>query len=347
MKKYTLILIALFFSSPVLAEDVTVTTYYPSPAGVYKTLEVLNGDESTTLTDFTQGLIKSGLNIVTDFTATAYTPGLFWSTQNNNVTKPKAGIWLQEDTDSTKMIFGTSNNFATGITNTGMVMDQNGNVGIGTAIPQGALDIRSTTTGFIPPRMDTRPSNANSAEGMLIYNNINRQLEIFSNGAWGPVGQESDIVTVKTATTTRTSNTLTNDDDLGISVGAGETWQFEIVAIMQVNGTGDIQWGLSGPDLSGGGWLSATSLMLTAKSGAGAVYSDTYIGFYHTSYTNVGSYNAGKDINGSIYRRELTVRGSVKTGSTAGTFAFKWAPLNSAGGATLYLGSYIKARRVA
>jgi len=94
-------------------------------------LSVYSGDESTTLTDYTQALTKAGINIITDYTSGAYTPGIFWSTQDNRATKPKAGIWLQEDGAGTDMLFGTSSSYATGITNTALTIDQVGNVSAG------------------------------------------------------------------------------------------------------------------------------------------------------------------------------------------------------------------------
>jgi len=199
-RTFTLVPILLAIASTYsFAEDVKVTTYYPSPAGVYKTVEILNGDESTTLTDFTQGLIKAGLNVVTDFTANAYTPGLFWSTQNNNATKPKAGIWLLEDTNSTHMIFGTSNDFSIGI-NSFAIVDEFGHGCFGcaaNAAPQGALEVNSTTSGFLPPQIDN--ANINNIvnprtggvpiEGTVIYNTTNRRLEVYRTGVgWVSMG---------------------------------------------------------------------------------------------------------------------------------------------------------------
>ncbi|MBI2056023.1 MAG: tail fiber domain-containing protein, partial [Candidatus Sungbacteria bacterium] len=101
------------------------------------TFNIYNGNESTTLTNFTQAIASAGLLITTDYTVGAYTPGLFWATQNNNGTKPKAGIWLLEDNSGTDMYFGTSNNYATGITNNGLILDQAGNVGIGESLEVG------------------------------------------------------------------------------------------------------------------------------------------------------------------------------------------------------------------
>ncbi|HWL92477.1 MAG TPA: hypothetical protein VNT79_03000, partial [Phycisphaerae bacterium] len=56
-------------------------------------LGVYDGGESAIQTDFMQGLTSAGLNIITDYTASTYTPGIFWSTQNNSSTRPKAGIY--------------------------------------------------------------------------------------------------------------------------------------------------------------------------------------------------------------------------------------------------------------
>src|SRR3989338_7400177 len=189
----------LFFSlvTYVFAEDVKITTSYPSPYGVYKQLQVLNQDESPTITDYTQGLIKSGLNIVTDYNVTglgAYTPGIFWSTQNDNPTKPKAGIWMRETSTGSELYMGTSNDYTTGITNTGLILDKEGNVGIGTTAPRpkAALDVASTTKGFIPPRMTTTqrnniPSLTAADAGMLIYNLDTSIYESWNGSAWIPM----------------------------------------------------------------------------------------------------------------------------------------------------------------
>ncbi|GEM_PF-6169864 len=123
---------------PANAEEVKVTSYYPSPNGVYKNLQVLNSDESQTLSDFTQGLIKAGLNIATDYSAGTYTPGIFWSTTNNNPLKPKAGIWMHENAAGSELYLGTSNNYVAGITNNGLVLDKEGRVGIGANTVQNA-----------------------------------------------------------------------------------------------------------------------------------------------------------------------------------------------------------------
>lgn len=116
------------------------------------TLSVYNSNESTTLTNFTQSLTNAGINIYTDYTASAYTPGVFWST---GTSVPMAGIWTLEDGSGSDLYFGTSNNYSTGITNNGLVLDQSGNVGIGTVAPNNKLEVLSTTTPQLRITYDT------------------------------------------------------------------------------------------------------------------------------------------------------------------------------------------------
>lgn len=107
-------------------------------------LTVTENGENIIQTTFTQALANAGLNIETQFTANAFTPGLFWSTRNDNPTKPKGGIYLRESSAGTRMYFGTSNSYVVGITNDAMVINEAGNVGIGTDIPTAKLSVNGT-----------------------------------------------------------------------------------------------------------------------------------------------------------------------------------------------------------
>ncbi len=108
-------------------------------------LNIYDGGESTTQTNITQSLTNAGINIETDYTPNAFTPGIMWSTANNSPTKPKAGIYLKETGSGSELYFGTSNLYATGITNDAMVIDPSGNVGIGTTNPLSRLDMGDST----------------------------------------------------------------------------------------------------------------------------------------------------------------------------------------------------------
>ena len=60
-----------------------------------------------------------------------------------------------------------------------------GGVGIGTANPQGALDMSSAGGAFIVPRMTTaQRSTLTPIDGMIIYNTETHQFNFCENGAW-------------------------------------------------------------------------------------------------------------------------------------------------------------------
>ena len=143
-------------------------------------LVVTENNESTTLTDFTQNITKAGLQISTKYTVGAYTPGIFWQTSNENSTKPKAGIWLFENGSGTKMYFGTSNTYGTGITNNGLVLDQSGNVGVGTTVPDRLFDVHG----------DMEVGNG----GKLYIKTAGGTQNIILNNGNGSVGAGSDIL---------------------------------------------------------------------------------------------------------------------------------------------------------
>jgi len=57
-----------------------------------------------------------------------------------------------------------------------------GNVGIGTQSPKAVLDVTSTTSGMLPPRMTQaqRDAIASPKEGMMIYNLTTHKLNVFT-----------------------------------------------------------------------------------------------------------------------------------------------------------------------
>jgi len=72
-----------------------------------------------------------------------------------------------------------------------MRLTDSGNVGIGTASPNGAavLDVSSTTRGFLPPRMTTTQRNAITTPpaGLMVYNTTTNKLNFYNGTAWEAV----------------------------------------------------------------------------------------------------------------------------------------------------------------
>lgn len=65
-----------------------------------------------------------------------------------------------------------------------------GRVGVGTTAPAAALDVASTTQGFLPPRMTTEQRDAigTPPEGSLLYNVTAKRLNLHDGTAWQELG---------------------------------------------------------------------------------------------------------------------------------------------------------------
>jgi hypothetical protein len=85
-----------------------------------------------------------------------------------------------------------------------MVFENDGNIGIGTSNPaeSAALDISSTSRGFLPPRMNTSEIALiqNPANGLVVYNTSDNHLFVYtaSGNVWKRVSNDATIITPST-----------------------------------------------------------------------------------------------------------------------------------------------------
>jgi hypothetical protein len=101
----------------------------------------ITGAQQSTEANITGNVANNALNIEANYTADNHLPGVVWTTNDNNATKPKAGIWVSEHGTGSRLYLGTSNNYATGITNKAITIYESGNVGIGTTTPNDKLHV--------------------------------------------------------------------------------------------------------------------------------------------------------------------------------------------------------------
>jgi hypothetical protein len=128
-------------------------------------------------------------------------------------------LTLQSTGNATKgkILFGTA----------AVIDEGNASAGIGTTTPNGAaaLEVSSTTKGFLPPRLTTAQRDAISAppDGLVVFNTDDHQLQVAHGGTWAGAGMQpnyfgdgSDGTVVYSANTTLATSTGVDDTGLVI-----------------------------------------------------------------------------------------------------------------------------------
>ncbi len=150
--------IANGFASGILADSSGNVHFYTAPSGTANTTAALT-DDMTILNNGNVGigvgnpadkLTIAGTSYPTSFTGIGSTVGITGGIPTNGFAKltfgngaggDYGGIGLLVTNSGSYLYFGTSNNYASGITNNAMVIDYNGNVGIGTTSPGYKLEV--------------------------------------------------------------------------------------------------------------------------------------------------------------------------------------------------------------
>jgi hypothetical protein len=173
-------------------------------------------------------------------------------------------------------------------------------VGIGTTNPNtsAALDITSTTKGFLPPRMTTTERNAieTPATGLVIFNTTTNGLEVKSSTGWVRVNQNL----AATASGITTSGFSSGADTLVVNFNNS----FSSVTNYTVNFTnnnGTIvrtinNYALSG-GVPGGQYTLVIQLVIASNPGTTFTFNGTGLGAQgpKTNFTSIstGSVNSG------------------------------------------------------
>ena len=133
-------------------------------------------------------------------------------------------------------VLGTNDNYSLAFETNGttkMTILTDGKVGINNGAPASILDITSTTSGILIPRMTTAQRDAISPvpTGSQVYNTTTNELNYYNGSAWQALGVAGSGVTSLTAGTGLTGGTITSSGTIAVDVGTGAN------QIVQLDGT--------------------------------------------------------------------------------------------------------------
>jgi hypothetical protein len=134
--------------------------------------------QNTSRATYSDAVGNAGLLISTNYTSDAFTPGIFWQTDNNNSTKPKGGVFMSMHGSGSRLHLGTSQSYSDGITRY-VTINENGHMTINarenTQTSGVALDIRGWDSETTMLRVG---ASMDGAQGI-------GAIEVTQDGAYG------------------------------------------------------------------------------------------------------------------------------------------------------------------
>lgn len=182
---------------------------------------------------FTGTIDGEGLRVdQSNYTADNYV-SMVEASYDDGQAEPHVRIGAQFTGSGSKLAFGTSNSYGSGITNEALVIDQTGKVGIGTTSPTQTLDVR----GIARVGDDTNRTPGASGEGHLMIDGLGYTGYVSLDGAAMWVGNTSASRKLYLATDETARLTVAGNGTVGI----GTTTPDHMLEILSSGGTSNLR----------------------------------------------------------------------------------------------------------
>jgi hypothetical protein len=218
---------------------------------------------------------------------------------------------------------------------------------VGTLITSEATAIHDNVAGEIAAV--TEKTSPHADDLLLIEDsedtNAKKSVKISNlpTGGGGSVGDMLDVQFIRKSSdeTLDTSSTLQDDDELVFAAGANETWEFEFVLRVGIDGTAtvDMKLGLTTP--SG----ATVNFAVLGPAVTSPNVGDSNVWMVHEDETR--EHTVGTHVSNGA-EGLVWVKGLIANGATPGDVQLQWAQNSSTGtNLRVFAGSYLVARRFA
>lgn len=203
-----------------------------------------------------------------------------------------------------------------------------------------ALEVDSTTKGFLPPRVTTAQRNAISSpsEGLVVYNTDTDNLNFYSGSVWkeAVIDPTSNGLVVRTASGASSSRTITAGSGISVSNGNGVSGNPTVSnsGILSVTGSTGISVSAgqtptitntgilgitsgTGISVSGGQSPTITNTGLTTLDQIGSLGAELVGSYTFGYYLGVTNFSPGAGFNGAdLFRSNIVTPGSIAGNGT-------------------------------